>query len=226
MSTNEREEAKPRLLAREEDGLLVFDKPAGWVVHAAEADETRELLSWAVQAGHAPPEVAPVHRLDRETSGVVLLSADPALRGALGRAFAVGEVHKTYRALVHGRTHRKGIVRRPLADARRGRPLEAVTRYRTLEWLGGFSLVEVRPETGRRHQIRRHLQMIGHPVVGDERYGPRRFRPVPAFPGRLWLHAARLALPDGRVFESSLPPELESHLDALRAGLGEGQSKG
>ena len=105
----------------------------------------------------------------------------------------------------------------PLVRAgRRGRPLPAVTRYRHREALGGFSLVEARPETGRKHQIRRHLHGIGHPIVGDERYRPRRFKAVPGYPGRLWLHAAALELPDGHTIVAPLPPALMDHLDRLR----------
>jgi len=78
--------------------------------------------------------------------------------------------------------------------------------------------VACRLETGRTHQIRVHLAAIGHPVVGDTRYGPPRFRPVPAFPGRLWLHAHRVRLPDGWEVLSPLPASLEAHLEVLRAG--------
>src|SRR5690606_57771 len=121
---------------------------------------------------------------------------------------ASSTVVKRYRALVHGRTNAKGIVRRPLADARRGRALPAVTRYRRLAIYGRTSLIEARPETGRQHQIRRHLAGVGHPVVGDARYGPARFAPVPGFPGRLWLHCASIELPNGARFEAALPEEL------------------
>ncbi len=90
-----------------------------------------------------------------------------------------------------------------------------MTRYALAEALGAFSLLRVRPETGRKHQIRRHLHGIGLPLVGDTRYRGR-FRPVPGFPGRLFLHAWRLSLPDGRSFESPLPPELEACILELR----------
>ena len=111
----------------------------------------------------------------------------------------------------------EGIIRRPLSYGR-GRTQPAVTRYRCLAVHGRFSYLEVRPETGRKHQIRRHLHGIGHPLVGDTRYRPRRFRAVPGFPGRIWLHALRLELPDGRHFEAPLPPELSAHLEVLAAG--------
>lgn len=198
---------EPRLIALEED-LVVVDKPSGWVVHAARVGEAHDLRAWLAGAGH--PGLAPLHRIDRGASGVVLFSAVPSVRKALGEAFAAGAVDKRYVALVHGRTHQKGIVRVPVDDQ------PAVTRYRLLEPLGGFSWLGVRPETGRKHQIRRHLHGLGHPIVGDERYRPAGFRPVPAFPGRLCLHAARLALPDGRVFEATVPDPLERCREALR----------
>lgn len=194
--------------------LVVLNKPAGLLVHPNDAGDP-DLMSAAIAQG-APAGLAPIHRLDLETSGIVLASANPELRGELGKAFADGQVVKRYKALVHGRTHKKGTVSRPLMDQRRGRTLRATTRYRKLEWLGNVTLISVRPETGRKHQIRRHLQSIGHAIVGDDRYPPKRFRPVKAFPGRLWLHAASIELPDGRFFSVPLPEELDAHLGVLR----------
>ncbi len=205
---------EPTVLRRE-GALWVLSKPAGLAAHATGDPSIPDVITWAIEHGGAPRELAPVHRLDRETSGVLLASDDPALRARLGALFAEGRVTKRYRALVHGRANAKGIVRRPLADGRRGRPLDAVTRWRRIATYGRVSLLEVRPETGRKHQIRRHLAGIGHPIVGDARYGPRRFAPVPGFPGRLWLHAIAIELPDGRVFEAPLAPELEAHLALL-----------
>lgn len=175
-----------------------------------------DLLTHAVSELGLPVGLAPIHRLDRGTSGVVLCSPDAGVRAAIGAHFAAGEVDKRYRALVFGRTHAKGIVRRPLGDRRRDKPMPAVTRYRTLELFPKVSLIGVRPQTGRRHQIRRHLSAIGHAIVGDERYPPKRRLTVPAFPGRLWLHAEQLRLPDGRRFEAPLPQELSGHLATLR----------
>jgi 23S rRNA-/tRNA-specific pseudouridylate synthase len=119
--------------------------------------------------------------------------------------------------MVFGKTRDKGIIRRTLQDARRKTKLDAVTRYRTVEAFKKCSLLDVTPETGRKHQIRRHLQGIGHAVVGDTRYRPRGKPTVPAFPGRLWLHAAEVTLPDGRHFKAALPSELADHLKTLRA---------
>jgi len=211
---------KPTLV-QETNGLWVIDKPAGMVVHAARPEDKPDLLAWARSEARAPDTLAAANRLDKETSGLVICAAD---RGVLAEAsgwFAEGKVKKEYRALVFGRTHKKGIVRRPLQDARRGRSLEAVTRY----WMEGalprVTYLRVRPMTGRKHQIRRHLQGIGHSVVGDSRYRPRRgdYRRVPGFPGRLWLHCLTLELPDGSRFEAPLPPALDDHLSLL-AGEG------
>lgn len=207
--------SSPRLLIRE-GSLWVFDKPAGLRVHAAGDDGADDLLGWARREVDAPSGLAPAHRLDAVTSGVVLASSDPAERRALGAAFAAGAVRKRYLALVFGRTHAKGTIDRPLLDQRRKRPLEARTRYERLAVFGALaSHLALFPETGRKHQLRRHLQQIGHGIVGDTRYREPKKRRIPRFPGRLWLHAASLELPDGRRFEAPLAAELAAHLAAL-----------
>ena len=208
-------ESTPIILERIGE-LLAVEKPAGLRIHPANNDGAPDLYAWL--AGREPG-VIPAHRLDALTSGLVLCSANPQVRAQIGQWLSEGAIQKIYLALVFGRTRKKGIIRRPLPDARRRRPLLAITRYRTREWLGHFSLVEVRPETGRRHQIRRHLQDIGHPVIGDPRYRPRRHRSVPASPGRLWLHAWRLRLPGGEMIEAPLPDALLDHLYHLRDAL-------
>ncbi len=205
---------EPRLIGHHE-GLFAVDKPSGWVAHAAMPDEAFDVLAWARTQG-LPRDLAPINRLDRGTSGVLLYGDSPELRGHFGALFAAGKVRKDYFALVHGRARRKGTVKRPLPEGRT--PKHAVTTWRRVEILGGFTLLSVHPQTGRKHQIRRHLQGIGHPIVGDDRYRPRRFRAVPAFPGRLWLHAAYLALPGGLRFESPTPHDLYEHLVTLRRG--------
>lgn len=203
--------SEPVLLSCDAD-LVAVDKPSGWLVHPV-GTEAPDVLAW-LDGQDVPADVVPVHRLDLETSGVVLF----APKGGAARwakLFEEGRVEKHYRALVFGNTRDKGVIRRPLADGRRGDALEATTRYRTLEHFAKASLIDVRPETGRKHQIRRHFQGIGHAVVGDTRYRPRGKPTVPGFPGRLWLHAATLAI-DGRAFEAPLPAELVGHLGVLR----------
>ncbi len=223
-SASTRECHAPRVTAPEvlkvDGALWVLAKPSGLASHPTGTD-VPDVITWAIANAGAPPDLAPAHRLDRETSGVLVSARDAALRAELGALFAAGEVDKRYLALVHGRTNAKGIIRRPLQDSRRGRALPAVTRYRRVEALGRVTLIEARPETGRQHQIRRHMTGIGHSVVGDERYPPRRFSPVAGFPGRLWLHAFSVAFPDGRAFEAPLPSELADHLALLRERFGE-----
>jgi len=209
--------AQPRIVEVRDD-LVVVDKPSGMRVHPADADGALDLCRWLGERDDLPAGLVPVHRIDAGTSGAVLCAATPTSRTRLAGWFADGKVKKTYLALVVGRARKKGVVRRPLRDPRRKRSLDAVTRWWRVESLGGFSLVRVVPETGRRHQIRRHLHGIGLPVVGDERYRPRRFVPVPGFPGRLWLHAHRLALPEGSEVVVELPDELADHLELLRRG--------
>lgn len=207
---------QPTLISKQ-DNLWVLDKPAGMVVHAARPEDKPDLLAWARKHAGAPDRLAAANRLDKETSGLVICAADREVLADISTWFATGQVKKEYRALVFGRCHKKGVVRRPLQDARRGRPLDAVTRYWLDRALPRVSYLKVKPETGRKHQIRRHLHGIGHPVVGDARYRPRRgdYRRVPGFPGRLWLHCLTLTLPDGRRFEAPLPAALEAHLEEL-----------
>lgn len=195
--------------------VLALNKPSGWVVHPDQAGAPA-LTAWLDAQGQS--QLRPAHRLDRGTSGIVLC-ADAAGRAALGKWLADHAIQKTYLTLVYGKTRKKGTIRRALQDARRRRSLDAETRWRCQESLGAFSLLSVEPTTGRKHQIRRHLQGLGHAVIGDDRYRPRGRKTVPGFPGRLWLHAAKMVLPDGTVIEAPLPPALEEHLALLRARL-------
>ena len=215
---------QPAVLA-EVNGITVVDKPAGVRSDGSDQPGVPDLPSWLDRQAQIPAGTRPAHRLDLQASGLVLCAADPKRRAELGSALASGAIEKTYLTLVHGRTRRKGTIRRPLQDGRRSRKLSALTRYRTLEMLDRVSLLAVRIETGRKHQIRRHLEGLGHPVVGDRRYRGRR-KPLAGAPERLWLHARALVLPaelvglpDEVILEAPLPPDLLAHLDALRAVL-------
>ena len=209
--------SEPSVLTVTSD-IVALDKPTGWVVHAAMAGETHDLRAWCASRPDLPKGLEPLHRLDRDTSGVVLYAADAGVRGQVGKWFMESKIEKQYLVLVQGHAHRKGVIRTPLVPDDGGAPQDARTRYRLEAALGAFSLLRVHPETGRKHQIRRHLRAIGLAVVGDDRYPAARPLRVPAFPGRLFLHAARITLPDGRVFESPLPDDLARCVAALRAG--------
>ena len=150
----------------------------------------------------------------------MICSADGGTLGELGRWFAEGTVRKRYLALVVGHAPEDGMIDRPLMDRRRRRHLAAVTDFERREAFGEpgrcWSLLAVSPKTGRRHQIRRHLRGIGHPIVGGERHGPPYVTDVPGFPGRLWLHLEQLELPDGTCLTSPLSRTLRRHLSLLR----------
>jgi 23S rRNA-/tRNA-specific pseudouridylate synthase len=202
----------PRLLTRFGDTFYAFDKPAGMAVHPANED-IPDLVSWMKRQRSLPRDLKPGHRLDRATSGVVLCGAGRKARAQIAEWLEGAD--KVYLALVAGRPiEEEGIFDSPLFDARRKRELVCKTLYRVREKLGGFTLLELQLVTGRKHQLRRHLADAGLPIVGDQRYGPRRPKPVPAFPGRLWLHAWKLSFSD-RTIEAKLPADLQVQLDAL-----------
>lgn len=216
-------------LLHQDARLWVVDKPPGLLVHrtALDAHESDCLVSrWTALTGERP---LAVHRLDKGTSGVIVLARDAAAAASLGQAFEQGRVHKTYLALVRGWPADSGRIDHALArdpeQASAGQPRrEALTEWRCLdrfEWpfsVDGrhpgsrYALVEARPLTGRRHQIRRHFKHIGHPLLGDSTHGkgPHN-RAVAAWLGvqRLWLHALAVELPhpdDGRPLRVRADP--------------------
>ena len=235
-----RPEAIPLRVLYEDADLLVIDKPAGMVVHPAPGHAAGTLAN-AVLA-HAPEvrvngSVRPgiVHRLDKETSGLLVVAKHERALAALQAQFQARETLKLYLALLEGVVEpEEGTIDAPIgrdprnrqrmAVLREGRP--AVSHFRVVERFARHTLVEVRPETGRTHQIRVHCAFIGHPVAGDPVYGPgrrgSRGARGPELPlERQFLHAARLGFRalDGawREFESPLPPDLAAALDALRS---------
>jgi 23S rRNA pseudouridine1911/1915/1917 synthase len=165
----------------EDDNLLVIDKPAGLPVHAT-ARFHRHTLTALLRQRYEPQHVPRlIHRLDRETSGVMLLAKQPGFEVALKGALARRRVRKRYLALVEGTIEDSGRIELPIGEdpesgiriKRRATPtgLPAATAFRTLERRGSYALVEAHPETGRQHQIRVHLSAIGCPIVGDKLYG-------------------------------------------------------
>ena len=203
----------PKLI-EDRDGIFAFYKPAGLPIHQG-TPGTDSFTSWLDR--EYDNKIAPVHRLDAPVSGLVICAADKDIRKKLSQLFEARALQKTYQAVVHGRTRKKGIIRKPLKDPRRQRQLEAVTRYRLRTWYDRCSLIFVRPETGRKHQIRRHLHMIGHGIVGDQRYRTHQQIGVPI--DRLWLHAFRLELPGYPVFECPLTDRLSAHLESMQKRL-------
>ena len=228
-------EEMPLVVRYEDDHLLVVNKPAGVVTHPSaghgEGTLVHGLLGHAIAGGDDPVRPGIVHRLDRDTSGLLVVARSPRAHRRLQRLMRDHEVDRRYIALVHGAAPAALTIDRPVGRDRRhrtrmsvtateGRP--SVTHLRRLEALGRFSLLEARLETGRTHQIRVHLESVGHPVVGDRVYG-RREETLGL--DRQFLHAAVLAFPHPETgepvrVESPLPADLAAALARARAGSG------
>lgn len=230
-----RPEPIPLQIVYEDEYLLAVDKPAGMVVHPAAGHSSgtlvNALLAYCPQVADVGgvDRAGIVHRLDKDTSGVLLVAKDPETYAALQRQFKHRQVRKTYLALVEGRIYPKeGIVEAPvgrdqrarkrMAVTRTGRP--AVTQYRAVEYFRDHTLLQVRPHTGRTHQVRVHLAWLGYPIVGDRVYGRRR---QPLLPHRHFLHAQELvfthpATKEKVTLTAPLPPDLKAVLVRLREG--------
>jgi 23S rRNA pseudouridine1911/1915/1917 synthase len=216
-------------VAYEDEHLLVVDKPAGVVVHPSAGHATGTLVHGVLEHGAAGGEAERpgiVHRLDRDTSGLLVVARSSEAHARLRRLVQRHELEREYLALVRGRPRsRTGRIEAPIGRDRRDptrrsldsdRPRDAVTHFELVELIDQQALLRVRLETGRTHQIRVHLAAIGLPVVGDPVYGV----PDPAL-GRQFLHAARLGFTHPftgvRVeAESPLPADLARYLDELR----------
>jgi len=220
----------PLHIVYEDADLLVIDKPAGLAVHPAPGTPSHTLVNAilnylpgiAADADSLRPGI--VHRLDKDTSGLILVAKNRAAQADLSDQFKNRTVHKTYITLVKGKlVPEKGIIeadigrdprhRQRMAVVADGR--EARTEYRVLRYYGNYTLLEIKPETGRTHQIRVHLAAIGFPVVGDTTYGV-----AGKHLSRQFLHAGKIGfnLPStGKYveFESPLPPDLEKALKEI-----------
>jgi 23S rRNA pseudouridine1911/1915/1917 synthase len=222
----------------EDDDLLIVDKPAGLVVHPAPGHPSGTLVNallgrdggreYGGIAGVQRPGI--VHRLDRDTSGLLMVAKHDSSQASLMAQLKARRIKKTYVALVQGGvTAAVGRIEAPIGrDPRHrtrmgvvpdGRP--SVTGYRVRERFAGWTLLEVDLVTGRTHQIRVHLDAIGHPVAGDRVYGTGTSRRGPEGLERLFLHAWRLELgspSDGHLIRATaeLPADLEDVLDSLR----------
>ena len=215
-----------------EDGdFLVVDKPAGMVVHPAAGHHTGTLVhallgrggTWSTAGGEARPGI--VHRLDRGTSGLILVARNDMAHRALQQQLSDRTLSRTYRAIARGEVTGQGVLEGDIARDPRDRKRMAVvdsgrfarTRYRALESLRGHTLLECDLDTGRTHQIRVHLKAFGHPIAGDRDYAPLRV----GDPERPMLHAFRLRLRHPRtglpvVFEAEPPNDFARFLDSLR----------
>jgi 23S rRNA pseudouridine1911/1915/1917 synthase len=225
----------PLTIIYQDGDIIVLEKPAGLTVHPAPGHPSGTLVNALLAAcpdlrgiaGTLRPGI--VHRLDKDTSGLMVVAKNDRAQRALQRQLQDREVHKIYLALVHGVPKpREGLVEAPIGRHPKNRKKmaviaggrEATTKYRVREELADrrYSLVEVEPVTGRTHQIRVHMAALGHPVLGDATYGRRA-----DLIARQALHAAKLgfAMPlGGRIveFESPLPADMREALERLRGG--------
>ncbi len=238
----------PLRVVFEDDQILVIDKPAGLVVHPAAGNRDGTLLNALLH--HAPalaalPRGGIVHRLDKDTSGLLVVAKTLSAHCSLVEQLRGRSVHREYRALVQGEILTGGSVEAPIgrhptqrtrmAVVPKGR--HALTHYRVLERYPGHTLLAVELETGRTHQIRVHLAHLRHPLVGDTTYGARPRPPagcsqplraaLQGFP-RQALHAFRLGLghPESgepSSFEAPLPDDLAGLIECFRAEAGIGQ---
>ena len=179
----------------QDDYLVAINKPPGLLVHRSAIDKRETRFAVQLLRDALGRRIYPVHRLDKPTSGVLLFALDQAMARAMGEIFSRGEVQKTYRVIVRGFTPQQGLIDYPLREqrdkmtdnlARADKPPQAaITAYRRLMAAefqvpvepystARYSLLEVVPQTGRKHQIRRHMKHIFHPVVGDTTHGDGR----------------------------------------------------
>lgn len=229
----------PLQLIHRDEQLLAVHKPAGLLVHRSPIDrhETEFALQYAREL-NGGEHVYPVHRLDRPTSGLLLFARDPVTASQLGQALMAGDIGKTYLAMVRGWAPEAGVIDHPLREHAIDRrdtteqPLrEALTRYQRLATTeipvaiegypaSRYSLLRLQPETGRKHQLRRHLQHISHPIIGDTNYGRTRHNHYFAErfgQARLMLAATELTLrhpASGEPLRLRARPE-QSFLDVL-----------
>lgn len=223
-------ESIPIKILYEDNDLLVIDKPAGLAAHPAPGHPSHTLVNAVLSHLLGLPDAGDtsrpgiVHRLDKDTSGVMVIAKNITALANLSEQFKSRSVKKVYLTLVKGHlTPERGIIEAPIGrdsgdrkkmsvtEGSRGR--QARTNYRVMKYVGTDSLLEIAPETGRTHQIRVHLAAIGYPVVGDETYGAKSARL-----NRQFLHAHRLGfyLPSSGQyveFESPLPEDLERVLE-------------
>lgn len=222
----------------EDEHIFAIDKPSGLAVHKVSPTDPRETLAdilvrtrpYLAGVGESPLRPGIVHRLDKETSGIMLIAKDQPTFEYLKNLFQTRQVKKEYAALVYGNPKNdSGTIDAPLGklgtkqttQIKGRRQLvvrDAITNYQILKRYTDYALVQVSPLTGRTHQIRVHLKSIGHPLVGDKLYAAG--KPMPSGLDRLFLHAQRLQLtgPDGTRLdlEAPLPEVLQKTLDMLK----------
>jgi 23S rRNA pseudouridine955/2504/2580 synthase len=209
----------------EDDEIVVINKPAGIAVHEGKGVLKRHSLLGMLEARYRPQEIAPrlVHRLDKDTSGVLLVAKNEGTAKQLEGLFASEKLEKEYLCLLVGRLqHNQGTIDFPLSG-RAAQPVRALTHFRVVTRFSETTLVRANIATGRMHQIRLHFAQYGHPVVMDDQHGDFSFNKRWRKQCRLrrqFLHASTLALPyrgKKHNWTAPLPADLESTLEVLTA---------
>lgn len=229
---------EPNIIFQDKN-VLVIDKPAGFVVYSELSDNNQSLIDFFIikypelkECGK-PPRYGIVHRLDKETSGIILIAKNEKTLFFLQKQFKTKNVEKKYIALVIGKTEQGGIIEtligRSKKDGKKQKAYSltesgdnkriAITEYKAIENFDKYTLLEVFPKTGRKHQIRCHLSHINHPIAGDKVYGFKN-QPCPEGLDRHFLHASyiKIALPDNEIkeFKSELPEQLKKIINNLK----------
>lgn len=240
---------EPRIIFETKD-YVVIDKPVGLLVHPTEKGETNTLANWLIKKypkmqrmGQEDYRAGIVHRLDRDVSGVMVAVKTNKAFKHLKALFKNREVDKQYTAIVYGQVSREvGEIDLPIGRNKEGQFVAhpkrgnkkfaekdrlAKTKYSVLEYLKDYTLLEVTILTGRTHQIRAHLSAVGHPVIGDRVYKPKkkifkflRSKIKVVDPGRIFLHSTKISFKDlngtWQEYESPLPAELNKFIDAKK----------
>lgn len=215
----------------EDESLLVINKPAGIQVHPGSTEKEKTVVNWLIakypevrNVGEDPLRPGIVHRLDKDTSGVLVVAKTQESFYELKKLFATRKIKKTYLAIVYGvPSPQSGTIDKPIARSAsfrrqvipegktkyKGTPRTATTNYIVLQQFPKHALLEVHPKTGRMHQIRIHLSSFGHPIVGDKLYSRKEFRDFPSAPRHL-LHAQKITFTLFKkeyVFSSVIPDD-------------------
>ena len=235
---------QPQIIFEDSD-FLVINKPSGLITHKKNKDDLQpSVVDWVIKnypewqnvgepfiaSGTPVARAGIVHRLDKDTSGLLILAKNDEAFFYFKDLFQTRKITKRYLALVHGKLKKpKGIISSPLGRIGMKRTIkiegkklidkkEAETEYKTIRTFDNFTLLELTPKTGRTHQLRVHLNSIGHPIAGDPIYGFRKLSPPPELE-RLFLHAYKLEFisPDGKsiTLEADLPEDLQKTINAL-----------
>ena len=235
---------KPQIIYQD-NNFLVINKPSGLITHQKNLDDKQpSVVDWVIQnypelkdvgepfiaSGHSTSRAGIVHRLDKDTSGLMIIAKDNETFFYFKNLFQTRKIKKHYLALVHGPLKEtKGLISSPLGRIGMKRTTkvtgkklidqkEAETEYKTIKKYRDFTLLELSPKTGRTHQLRVHLNSIGHPIAGDPMYGFKKLSP-PSGLKRLFLHAYKLEFisSDGKalILEADLPEDLQNTINKL-----------